>query len=332
MAVQEETTTHPDAVTELPWRRTLVTPLPREIGPKNRLGMERGNYIAVCAPDPAAAADFAVRHMGFSLVHVDAEARHYLAAHGPDPYSLVYVPGDRGIDHVSYVVRDPAALDAAEEHLKAVGADCERVEQSPLWRHGEALRFTSPTGVVFELTPGIHSDIPMVLAVPAPQAAPGPVSFDHVILAAADVDGLNRFASTVMDLRESGRIVTPEGRTFLAFYRCGHRYHCFGTNGSGVDGMHHMHFALNNDRAVFAAYEKLTEDPEVEVVWGPVRHGVAGSLSLYFRDGVGNIVEYSAEEEVILCDDTYESLSWLITDQRSTDEWGTSVPDAIRNR
>ena len=57
------------------------------------LGIDRANYIAVHSSDPAAAARYAADHMGFYLVHVDGDGRHYLGAHGLDPYSLVYTPG-----------------------------------------------------------------------------------------------------------------------------------------------------------------------------------------------------------------------------------------------
>src|SRR5262249_8479899 len=60
------------------------------------LGIDRGNYIAIQSDNPTAAAQYAVKHMGFYLVHRDGEGRHYLAAHGLDPYSLVYTPGEQG--------------------------------------------------------------------------------------------------------------------------------------------------------------------------------------------------------------------------------------------
>ena len=82
--------------------------------------------------DPAAAARYAVDHMGFYLVHVDGDGRHYLGAHGLDPYSLVYTPGQQGaVDHISYVVRNAADLAQAEKILTSAGIRAERVERSP---------------------------------------------------------------------------------------------------------------------------------------------------------------------------------------------------------
>lgn len=53
------------------------------------------------------------------MSRVDVLDYYYLRAHGVDPYSLVYKPGDEpGMDHVSYLVRDDAALDAAAAQLE----------------------------------------------------------------------------------------------------------------------------------------------------------------------------------------------------------------------
>jgi hypothetical protein len=122
-------------------------------GPFNTLhslGIDRGNYIAVHANNPAAAAQYAEENMGFYLVHVDSGGRHYLAAHGLDAYSLVYTPGEQGrLDHISYVVRSADDLLAAEKRLTDLGLKSERIERSQLWRHGPALRFTSPTSRLY---------------------------------------------------------------------------------------------------------------------------------------------------------------------------------------
>ena len=91
------------------------------------LGIDRGNYIAIHSSNPEAAAQYAVENMGFYLVHADREGRHYLAAHGLDPYSLVYTPGEQGkVDHISYVVRNADDLLTAEEILTDLGVKSER--------------------------------------------------------------------------------------------------------------------------------------------------------------------------------------------------------------
>jgi catechol 2,3-dioxygenase len=293
------------------------------------LGIDRANYIALCAPDPAAAADFAVRHMGMSLVHTDGDGRRYLAAHGLDAYSLVYTPGDKAIDHVSYLVRDPTALTAAEAALAAAGTASERIAVSSLWHHGPAVRFTAPNGTTIELTTGVNVDLPMVWNVSKPEGAPAPIAFDHAIVRTTDVPAMIAFVTEVMGLKESGRIVAPDGVPFLSFFRAHTIFHCLGIARSDHDGLHHFQYTLKNDRAVFEAYERMTQEGEVDVIWGPIRHGCGQNITFYFHDQVGNIVEFSAEEEVILDDATYVPQAWSITDQRATNEWADEMPPAV---
>jgi catechol 2,3-dioxygenase-like lactoylglutathione lyase family enzyme len=292
----------------------------------NGLGIDRAHYIALRVPDPAAAADFAVRNMGMSLVHVDAAGRHYLAAHGLDAYSLVYTQGEAGIDHISYLVDGPDALAAAAASLEASGIAASSIEVSELWRHGRALRFPAPNGTTFELTTGVKLDLPMHWAVTKPAASPAPITFDHAIVRTTDVDGMIRFATEVMGLKESGRIVKPDGVPFLTFFRSHTIFHCLGIAASEYDGLHHYQYTLKNDRAVFEAYEQIKEQGDVELLWGPIRHGCGQNITFYFFDQARNIVEYSAEEEIILNDETYVANEWSITDMRATNEWGDELP------
>jgi len=295
------------------------------------LGIDRGNYIAIQSSNPAAAAQYAVERMGFYLVHRDDEGRHYLAAHGLDPYSLVYTPGEQGkLDHLSYVVRSADDLAAAETRLAQSGVKSERIERSPLWRHGSALRFVNPSGQTIELTPGVLVDVPMAAAVAEPQSTPAPVAFDHAIVRAADVGAAFEFASRVMGLKESARIFAPDGIPILGFFRCHTLFHCYGAARSQYNGLHHMQFTLKNPLAVHGAFEHMKERGKVELVWGPLRHGAGHNIVFYFRDYTGNIVEYSAEEEIILNDATYVPRAWPVTDPLAADEWYRShVPEAM---
>lgn len=82
-----------------------IFPKPRQ--PSKRaagLGIHRTGYVALRAPDPGAAAEFAVNQLGFTLAGHDEEGRYYLSAAGPDPYSLVYTPGkaDSTISRISW--------------------------------------------------------------------------------------------------------------------------------------------------------------------------------------------------------------------------------------
>ncbi len=291
-----------------------------------RTTIERGGYLALRSPDPAAAAAFAVEHMGLCLVHVDRAGRHYLAANGLDPYSLVYVEGERGIDHVSYVVRDEAARNAAEARLRAADVPVERLDPNPLWRAKAALRVVSPAGHAVHLTPGVHVDVPMAALTRPSADAPAPISFDHVAPRIADVDAEMSWLEDVLGLRESARVVAPDVGPVIAFFRAHTLFHCYTVVRGPANGLHHYQFSLKNAPAVLAAHKRMREGGTVEVVWGPLRHGPGHNVAFYFRDHDGNFVEYSAEEEIILDDENYVAAVWSAEDAKFADEWGTAPP------
>jgi catechol 2,3-dioxygenase-like lactoylglutathione lyase family enzyme len=292
------------------------------------VGIDRGHYIALRTPDPASATEFAAANMGMDLVHADEEGRHYLSAHGLDAYSLVYTPGENGIDHISYLLKGGDPLTAAEQ-LTAAGVSSERIDESEMWRHGPAVRFQGPGGLTIELTTGVNVDVPMNWRIDKPAVAPAPISMDHVIVRSTDPQAMIDFAAGPLGLKESGRIVRSDGVPFLTFFRSHTIFHCFGVNASEYDGMNHAQFTLKNDRAVFEAYEAMKEAGRAELVWGPVRHGCGQNITFYFLDYAGNVIEYSAEEEIILDDETYVVNEWSITDGRAVNEWGDEPPPAV---
>ena len=112
--------------------------------------------------------------------------------------------------------------------------------------------------------------------------------------------------------------------------RCHTLFHCYGVARSQYNGLNHMQFTLKNPLAVHRAFEHMKERGKVELIWGPLRHGAGHNVVFYFRDYTGNIVEYSAEEEIILNDATYVPRAWPVTDPLAADEWYRShVPEAM---
>lgn len=289
-------------------------------------GIQRAGYTAHRSPDPAGAAAFAVDHMGLSLVHVDNQGRHYLAAEGLDPFSLVFVPGDVGIDHVSFIVHDLEALDAEEARLRETGVEVKRVDPNPLWRSGPALRVISPAGHAVHITPGVPTDVPMASLVIPQASPPAPIVFDHIAIGTTDVEEEMEFATQVLGLRESARVDNPEHGTVLGFCRAHTLFHCYTVVSLPSKKLHHYQFTLKNREALMAAYESMRDGGEVDVVWGPVRHGPGHNIAFYFRDHDGSFVEYSVEEEIILDNDAYVARHWSSEDPMFTDEWGSAPP------
>jgi catechol 2,3-dioxygenase-like lactoylglutathione lyase family enzyme/uncharacterized protein YciI len=289
--------------------------------------IQRMHYLALQAADPAAAAAFAVEKMGFSLAHAAPDGTHYLRAHGVDPYSLVYKPGKApAMDHVSYLVRDRAALQAAADTLSKAGVELTSVEE-PEWNHAPSVRFRSPAGHLIELTTGVHTELPVAHMVEANGAAPGPVVPDHVGLGATDFEAEDGFATEVLGLLRSSRIMAPGDIQVMSFLRAPKRslYHCLVVVRAEEPVVHHYQMSLKSVDSFYASYEALKKNG-VDIQWGPLRHGPGHNIAMYFQDGAGYWVEYSVEEEIILDDDHYTPRTWTVEDPHVIDEWQTGAP------
>jgi catechol 2,3-dioxygenase len=289
--------------------------------------IQRLNYLALRAADPAAAARFAVEKMGFTLAHAAPDGTHYLRAHGVDPYSLVYKPGEQpGMDHVSYLVRDAETLEQAARHLEGAGVAVERLAE-PGWSHAPSVRFRTPAGHLLELTTGVNTDVPVAHMVAMNGAAPGPIAPDHVGLGAPDFEGETRFATEVLGLLPSSHIMAPGGVEVMTFLRAPKRflYHCLVTVRSEEPVMHHYQMSLKSVDSFYATYDALKR-AGVDIQWGPLRHGPGHNIAMYFQDGAGYWVEYSVEEEIITDDEHYAPRTWTIEDPHVVDEWQTGAP------
>ena len=180
------------------------------------------------------------------------------------------------------------------------------------------------------MTTGVNTPVPMGSAVTAPQSSPAPICFDHAIVRAVDVHKAYEFAALTMGLKESARIVAPDGIPVLGFFRSHTVFHCYGVARSDYDGLHHIQFTLKDPLAIYAAYDKMKQGGQAKLIWGPLRHGAGHNVAFYVYDYTGTIVEYSAEEEIILNDGNYAPRSWPVTDPYAADEWNCShIPDAM---
>lgn len=288
------------------------------------LRIERLQYVGLRARDPEAAASFAAERMGLSLAQDDGKGGYYLRAHGPDPYSLLYLPGDPGLDHLGYLVRDQAALDDADEALRSKGLEVDVLEAAA-WGQDKALQLHSPAGHAIRLTTGHHSDLPVAAAADIAGSGAQPIACDHVVVRVTDFDAEERFVEDVMGMRNSAKLVTPDLQPVLAFYRAGILFHNLGIAQSGSVGVHHYQFTLKNPESFYSTRDALVA-AGVEIIWGPLRHGPGHNIALYFRDAAGFFVEYSVEEELVLDDEHYVPRTWSTTDELALDEWKTGPP------
>jgi catechol 2,3-dioxygenase-like lactoylglutathione lyase family enzyme len=250
------------------------------------LGIQRLGHVTLTAPDPAAAAAFAVEQLGF--VATDDPLR--LAAHGGvDAFSLEYVQGDGpGLDHAAFVVP---------------GLDHER-------------RLRTPAEHTLALIPGPSTDFPVGHIAPVPDCAPAPICADHVALGAADFEAEVAFATDELGMVPSARVMSRDGEV-MRFLRFPGRYLHHQLVITRTPGLNHVQFTCKNLDSFYATADALRE----EIRSGPLRHGPAHEIAFVVEDLAGNRIEYSVEHEIVLDDDHHVPRTWSADDPKVSDEW-----------
>ncbi|ARD70017.1 Lactoylglutathione lyase BbdF (plasmid) [Aminobacter sp. MSH1] len=124
----------------------------------------------------------------------------------------------------------------------------------------------------------------------------GPVQ--HLTFASLDVERFAEFYHGKLGFGLSDRVLHSDGSMATCFTRGNHEHHniaCFKSDRVGVD--HHSYEAgewitIRDWCDHFAAHN-------VQLMWGPGRHGPGNNLFIFIVDPDGNWIEVSAELEVV---------------------------------
>ncbi len=227
---------------------------------------------------------------------------------------LLIGPGEpRKLLRAGFGVRDQAGLDGLRERATEQGL---RLEEQPadLFRPG-AFRVTDPDGnlVVF----GLAADDASGQAGPA-QGLRGPLQ--HLTLASRDIEALQEFYAGRLGFGVSDRVLSDAGRMMTCFMRGNHEHHnlaCFFQDRTGID--HHSYEAGEWDTIRDWCDHLARHD--VQLMWGPGRHGPGNNLFIFITDPDENWIEISAELEVI---HNREVKHWPHA-ERTLNLWGRAI-------
>ena len=116
-----------------------------------------------------------------------------------------------------------------------------------------------------------------------------PVKLSHVAALAPDPRKSMTFYVDVLGFRFS-----DSARDFFFFLRCGADHHTVNLLAGDYVGLQHFAFELSDMDHMRAACDEFRRR-KVDVLWGPVRHGIGHNIATYVRDPEGQIVEVCAE-------------------------------------
>lgn len=243
------------------------------------------HHLHLHSPDPQRLATFYANAMEMTAVpagdtcwQVQGPARRLLVSEGPAKH----------LASAAFAVRDADGLAGLHAHAKRNGLAPHEFE-SVFFAAG-AFRVIDPDGnaVAFGLT---KQD-----ALPADKRLRAPLQ--HLTLATRDVQAIEEFYAGKLGFGVSDRVLRDDGKVMTCFMRGNHEHHnlaCFYQDRQGID--HHSYEAGEWDTLRDWCDGLAAQD--IQLMWGPGRHGPGNNLFVFIADPDGNWIEISAELEVI---------------------------------
>ena len=259
-------------------------------------GVLRPGHVQIRVTDIDAATNHYRDVLGLNEVGTDSEGRAYLKAWDEhDHHSVVLREADSpGMDHLAWKVLDADTMKSLGRKIADSGIDVENVPAGEQPGVGERLRFTAPTGHVFDLYAEIEQP-GNGLSVENPEVWPDglhgmhPTRFDHVLLYGDDLDGSVKLFREILGFSLAEQVVTQDRSLMIgAFLTCSNKAHDIAfIRSEGKGQFHHASFYLESWHDIMLAADIVSRNG-VELDIGPTRHGITRGGTIYFFDPSGN--------------------------------------------
>ncbi|THG31516.1 VOC family protein [Naasia lichenicola] len=278
------------------------------------------SHIGLRVPEVQATADFYGRVLGLVVQRELADGGLQMGW-GTGHHVLDLLPGERSLAYYAFEVRDAGGMAGIRSRLEQAGAPVTEVDPALLDASigdVESIETTDPDGNTVQF----HS---AVWRQGEGAGDPGrrPVKYQHITLGTVDVAPMTDWFTGVIGFRISDQL--EDGR--FAWMRSNKDHHTLAIVNVGARGnVDHYSFDLAEWEDFKSWCDKLTEQ-DVDVAWGPGRHGPGNNLFVFFDDPAGNHIELSAEMEKFYDDRvTYVARRWNPIPQ-SVNLWGGQLPN-----
>jgi catechol-2,3-dioxygenase len=221
-------------------------------------------------------------------MEVEALADAVWLTSGPGRQVLFSKGDAKKLAHAGFAVRDGESLDRLREHAEQAGIS-PRAVTTPLFQAG-AFEVSDPDGNA------IYFGLSLPRNVTPGKWIRGPIQ--HLTLATRDVQAIEGFYAGKLGFGVSDRVVNEQGKVMTCFMRGNHEHHnlaCFYQERQGVD--HHSYEAGEWD--TIRDWSDHLASLNIQLFWGPGRHGPGNNLFIFTEDPDGNWIEISAELEVV---------------------------------
>lgn len=277
------------------------------------------SHVGFRVPDPELTADFYGRVLGL-VIDERLPGGGLRLGWGSGHHVMDLLPGERGLDHYAFEVRDQGGLESITERLRAAGRDVDTLDPSYVdaaVSEPRGIVTTDPQGIALHFHEAVHRQ-----GESAADTGRRPIKYQHITMGVASAQDFVSFFTGIIGFRISDQL---DDGSFV-WLRSDRDHHTLAAVENGFPGnIDHYSYDLSEWEDFKAWCDRLT-DLDVPVAWGPGRHGPGNNLFVFFDDPAGNHVELSAEMEKFHDDRvTYVPRTW-VPQPNTVNLWGGQTP------
>lgn len=140
----------------------------------------------------------------------------------------------------------------------------------------------------------------------APVNGARPNKLGHVAFVVGDPQATADYYARTLGFRVADWI-----EDWFVFMRCGSDHHTVNFARGPADRIHHMAFEFRDASHLTRACDALGRS-NIDIVWGPVRHGPGHNIAVYHRNPAGHLVEFFIDLDEMVDDELgyYEPRPW----------------------
>jgi catechol-2,3-dioxygenase len=264
------------------------------------------HHLHLGSSDPARLAAFYARAMDMST---ERQVDGAYVVRGPARRLLISAGEPKSLLHAGFAVRDREGLTGLRARADEKGLTPAAFD-SHFFKAG-AFSVIDPDGnkIAFGLA---NEDKD------ARDGIRGPLQ--HLTLASKDIEAIESFYAGALGFGVSDRVVADDGKVMTCFMRGNHEHHnlaCFFQDRTGID--HHSYEAGEWD--TIRDWSDHLASQDIQLMWGPGRHGPGNNLFIFAVDPDGNWIEISAELEVV----HDRPVKLWPHEERTLNKWGRGI-------
>ena len=246
------------------------------------------DHICIASSDPEALAEFYEEIMGMQISEPVAGYRKCSTV----GRSVLIADGARPLKFGAFAGEE-RELNELKQRLESAGIPIE-ANESPLFDDARSFTIVDPDGNTIVFGAAEQPDRTVF-------AKPLAGRLQHLVVASTNIERLMAFYRDVIGFRLSDLVAEENGRSTACFLRGDEEHHCFAIFAADENRLDHHCYETQEWNDIRDWADHLSSN-QVEIMWGPGRHGAGNNLFLFFRDPDGNWLEISAELETVLAD------------------------------